>query len=85
MGERFGVEPVDIIVQLSPCIRPPTYEVDFARTIREDCLAAGVPAEQVHDDGTCTSSDHDRYYSYRIEKGKTGRMLALMAIGAPAS
>ena len=38
----------------------------------------GVPASQVADSGICTGAEVDRYYSYRIEKGRTGRMLALL-------
>jgi copper oxidase (laccase) domain-containing protein len=38
-----------------------------------------VPPEAVHDCGVCTSSDLGRYYSYRVEKGKTGRHLAVAA------
>ena len=78
MSERFGSDPADLIVQLSPCIRPPTYEIDFAADIREQVAEAGVPMGQIHDEGTCTSSDLSRFYSYRVEKGKTGRMLALL-------
>jgi copper oxidase (laccase) domain-containing protein len=32
--------------------------------------------------GVCTACDLERYYSYRVEKGKTGRMLALLGINA---
>jgi len=78
MGECFGSQPEDLLVQLSPCIRPPHYEVDFAATIVASCRAAGVT--QIHDSGVCTACDLARYYSYRAEKGKTGRMLALLAL-----
>jgi hypothetical protein len=78
MRQEFGTRPEDLVVQLSPCIRPPAYEVDFAAAIRDQAREAGVPTDQIHDDGTCTSSDLTRYYSYRMEKGKTGRMLALL-------
>lgn len=78
MVEHFGSRAEDVIVQLSPCIRPPAYEVDFAAAIRADCQAAGVPAAQIHDTGACTSLDLDRYYSYRVESGKTGRLLAIL-------
>ena len=81
MQERFGSEPNDLVVQLSPCIRPPQYEIDFAAEIVRQCRDLGVT--QIHDCGTCTASQPERYYSYRREKGKTGRMLALLAI-APA-
>jgi copper oxidase (laccase) domain-containing protein len=78
--ERAGSRPEDLVVQLSPCIRPPRYEVDFAAWIRRDALASGVPATQIHDDGTCTASDLRRFYSYRAELGRTGRMFAVLGV-----
>jgi len=78
MSRHYGTNPTDLHVQLSPCIRPPAYEIDFAAQIRQQALLAGVPASQVHDTGICTSSDLRRFYSYRMEKGRTGRMLALL-------
>ena len=76
----LGMSPGDLVAVLSPCIRPPVYEEDFASLIRRDCLHAGIPSAQVHDAGTCTSSAPERYYSYRCEKGRTGRMLALLGL-----
>lgn len=76
-----GVDPKDLIVQLSPCIRPPAYEVDFASLIRKDCLKLGVQADSIFDEYECTSENLEAYYSYRTEQGKTGRMLALIGIG----
>lgn len=78
MRQHFGTDPADLQVQLSPCIRPPAYEIDFAAQIRQQALDAGVPAAQVHDTGLCTSLDLRQFYSYRMEKGRTGRMLALL-------
>jgi polyphenol oxidase len=78
MRNHFSSNPADLIVQLSPCIRPPHYEVDFAADIVQQLRAAGV--KQVHDSGACTACDTERYYSYRVEKGKTGRMLALLGL-----
>jgi len=78
MKEEFGSCPQDILVVLAPCIRPPSYEVDFAADIMKQALAAGVPREQYIDSEICTSSDLSSYYSYRAEKGVTGRMLALL-------
>jgi len=78
MRGHFGSDPAELIVQLSPCIRPPHYEIDFAAKIIEQCRAAG--AKNIHDPGACTACDTDRYYSYRAEKGKTGRMLALLGL-----
>ena len=79
---RCGSRPADLVVQLSPCIRPPWYEVDFAAMIRRDARDCGVPAGQIHDDGTCTASDLGRFYSYRAERGRTGRMCAVLGMVA---
>jgi len=78
MAANFGSKPADLVVQLSPCIRPPHYETDFAAKIIEQCRAQGV--KQIHDSGICTACHPDLYYSYRAEKGKTGRMLALVGM-----
>ncbi len=78
MVEQFGSIPSDIVVQLGPCIRPPHYEVDISAGIREQCQAAGL--RNIYDCGICTAANLERYYSYRAELGKTGRMLALLAM-----
>ena len=80
MIERFGSDPAKMIVQLSPCIRPPHYEVDFAAEVSRQCRTLGV--QHIHASGTCTACDLGRYYSYRAEKGKTGRMLAVIGLDA---
>jgi len=78
MIDRFGSDSANMIVQLSPCIRPPHYEVDFAAEIIRQCRALGI--QKIHDSGICTACNLDRYYSYRAEKGKTGRMLAVLEL-----
>ena len=78
MQREFGCDPVRLIVQLGPCIRPPLYETDFAAAILAQARAAGVRA--VHDCGACTGAHIGRYYSYRVERGKTGRLLAFLAL-----
>jgi polyphenol oxidase len=80
LTKQFGSNPADLIVQLSPCIRPPQYEIDFAAEIVRQCRERGV--RNVYDCGVCTACDLDNYYSYRAEKGRTGRMLALLALSA---
>src|SRR5438034_5847968 len=49
MSTRFGSSASDLVVQLSPCIRPPHYEVDFAAEIARQCRDLGVTS--VHDSG----------------------------------
>ena len=82
MAEHYGSLPDDLVVQLGPCIRVPQYDVDFASRIISDCVDAGVPPSQVHDCGTCTALDPGRYYSYRRDLGRTGRLLALLGLRA---
>ena len=77
MAEHYGSRASDLVVQLSPCIRPPHYEIDFAAEIVRQCRDLGVV---VHDSGVCTACNLDRYYSYRAEKGRTGRMLAFLSL-----
>ncbi|MEO6742553.1 MAG: polyphenol oxidase family protein [Chthoniobacteraceae bacterium] len=78
MVKEFGCVRSDITAQLGPCIRPPNYEVDFSADIIRQCREAGLT--NVHDCARCTAADEERYYSYRREKGQTGRMLALLAL-----
>ncbi|MEQ1851001.1 MAG: polyphenol oxidase family protein [Chthoniobacteraceae bacterium] len=78
MVKTFGCEPSRMVAQLGPCIRPPHYEVDFAAAILAQCRAAGIGA--VFDSGACTAAQSDRYYSYRREQGRTGRMVAFLAL-----
>src|SRR5437660_546830 len=59
--DRFGSDPANMVVQLSPCIRPPHYEVDFAAEIVRQCRAFEL--KEIHDCGVCTASDLDLYYS----------------------
>ena len=73
-----GADPHDLIVQISPCIRPPHYEVDFAAEIRSQAVEAGV--REIHDCTSCTGSNLEKYYSYRKEERQTGRLLAAMAL-----
>lgn len=77
---EHGIDSSDLIVQLSPCIRPPAYEIDFSATIITDCLSFGVPKESIFDTNECTSLNLEKFYSYRAENGKTGRLLGLIGI-----
>jgi copper oxidase (laccase) domain-containing protein len=78
MADLFGTIPANVLAIISPCIRPPHYEIDFAATIRDQLKSAGV--SDVVDDQTCTASEPLRFYSYRRELGRTGRMLAFLRL-----
>jgi hypothetical protein len=81
MTEHFGTRPQDLTAVLSPCIRPPDYEVDFAAEIARQACRAGVG--NFIDCGLNTASDPARFYSYRQQLGKTGRMMALIVRDFP--
>jgi copper oxidase (laccase) domain-containing protein len=78
LQNTYDTNSENLIVQLGPCIRTPHYEIDFAAEIGRQAKACGV--RHYHDCGTCTASHLDRYYSYRAEKGKTGRMWGVFMI-----
>jgi polyphenol oxidase len=78
MTIQFGSRASDLDVQLSPCKLPPHNEIDFLAAIVRQCGEVGVTS--VNDSGVCTACDLTRYYSYRAEKGRTGRMLAFLAL-----
>ena len=80
MRADFGCDPARMTAVLGPCIRPPNYEIDFAALIRRDCESGGIGTFE--DCNICTAANLDRYYSYRAEKGKTGRLLAFLALTA---
>lgn len=77
-NRHFSLAPSDLILVIGPCIRPPCYEVDFAAQIRTQALESGL--KDIHDELTCTACHPGLYYSYRREKGLTGRMLATLTL-----
>ena len=79
MRDEYGAEVRDMVALLGPCVRPPHYEVNFAAEIIRQLEREGVG--QIVDSGLCTAQDMKRFYSYRAEKGKTGRHFALLARG----
>ena len=81
MAVEFGTNPADVTAVLGPCIRPPHYEVDFAAQIAAQAKHAGIA--DFSDCGEDTASDLSRFYSYRLEQGKTGRMMALITKNPP--
>jgi len=77
MQKEFGADPAEMLGLLGPCIRPPHYDVDFAGEILRQMKGEGMG--EILDSGLCTASDPEKFYSYRREKGKTGRHFAVLA------
>lgn len=78
MRRAFQTDPQDVLAVLSPCVGPCHYEMDVPGEIERQLRTAGVI--DVVNPSICTACDLDRFYSYRAEKGQTGRMLAVMML-----
>lgn len=76
MEQSFGTRRENVTAVLGPCIRPPDYDVDFAGQINQQAHDARIG--NFFDCGLNTAADLSRYYSYRRELGKTGRMMAMI-------
>lgn len=59
---------------------PGKWKLDLWRANRQQLEEIGVPAQNIVVAEVCTSCNTDMYFSYRAERGLTGRMGALMAL-----
>jgi purine-nucleoside/S-methyl-5'-thioadenosine phosphorylase / adenosine deaminase len=59
---------------------PPKLFLDLVEANRRQLLAAGVPRKAIEASPLCTSCRTDLLFSYRAEKGKTGRMMSVAGI-----
>jgi YfiH family protein len=96
MQAKFGTDPLDISAAIGPGIGVCCYEVgpdvsnqfgfagqthlDLASENRKQLESAGVPASNIQALGVCTFCDAERFFSYRREKDKAGRMTSFIRI-----
>jgi hypothetical protein len=59
---------------------PKKIFLDLVEANRRQLIAAGVPAKNISASPLCTSCRTDLLFSYRAEKGVTGRMMAVAGI-----
>jgi hypothetical protein len=59
---------------------PKRIFLDLVEANRHQLLAAGVPNKNIESSPLCTNCNPDLLFSYRAEKGKTGRMMAVAGI-----
>ena len=97
MRKEFGTHPADISAAIGPGIGVCCYEVgedvscQFGHTVRthldlcsenrKQLEAAGVSPQNIEASGVCTFCDAERFFSYRREKEKAGRMTSFIRIG----
>jgi polyphenol oxidase len=59
---------------------PSKIFLDLAEANRQQLLAAGVPKKNIESSSLCTQCNNDLLFSYRAEKGKTGRLMAVVGV-----
>jgi hypothetical protein len=59
---------------------PKKIFLDLVEANRQQLLAAGVPKKSIESSELCTNCNPDKLFSYRAEKGKTGRMMGVAGI-----
>ncbi len=59
---------------------PAKLFLDLAEANRRQLLAAGLLAKNIEVSKLCTKCNNDLLFSYRAEKGKTGRQMAVVGI-----
>jgi YfiH family protein len=78
MRRHLDTNPNDCLAFISPSIGPCHYEIDLWTNIERQLREAGV--RDIHNPCVCTACHLDRYFSYRAERGNTGRMFALLSL-----
>jgi YfiH family protein len=97
MRDEFGTQPRDISAGIGPGIGVCCYEVgaevsrqfgvdvrthlDLASENRKQLESAGVPTQNIEALDVCTFCDAERFFSYRRQKEKAGRMTSFIRIG----
>jgi len=59
---------------------PPKIFLDLVEANRQQLMAVGVPAKNIEASPLCTNCHPEMLFSYRAEKGKTGRMMGVAGI-----
>lgn len=59
---------------------PPKIFLDLVEANRQQLIAAGVPKKNIETSPLCTNCHPELLFSYRAERGKTGRMMGVAGI-----
>ena len=59
---------------------PKRIFLDLVEANRQQLLAAGVPKKSIEASAPCTNCHREMLFSYRAEKGKTGRLMGVAGI-----
>jgi polyphenol oxidase len=76
VAERFAID----FKRLDKSGRKPKFYVDLKKANVAQLVKCGVPENQIEVSPYSTVLDYSEYFSHRKEKGKTGRMMALIGV-----
>lgn len=85
ISRRYFEVSADVAAQFAPHLVDggypnDKYRVDLKQANAEQLMDLGVPAQQIDISPACTVADNEHFFSYRKEKGRTGRMLAVIGL-----
>lgn len=75
LAEGFGSIYPQVVTQDETGAR-----VDLQAFNRMDLVALGVSPDHIYQTKLCTNCQPERFFSYRAEQGKTGRMMGIIAL-----
>jgi YfiH family protein len=78
--KKNGYDPRGLIVKIGPTIGKCCYPVDLRKENLEQLVKSGVQKEKVEIALECTCCNRDKYFSYRGDGPKTGRMFLVAVL-----
>lgn len=75
LAERFGKVHRQVVTEAES-----GYWVDLQTFIRLDLIEIGVHSDHIYQTKLCTNCHPERFFSYRADQGKTGRMMGIIAL-----
>lgn len=75
---KFKQLPVDVTPMIDTRDND-RHGIDLKQINKQLCIYYGIPETNIYCTEHATSEELDRFFSYRVEKGKTGRMLAFIS------
>lgn len=77
VGHEVAVQFPDEFVDFSSYDKP---HLNLKGFLKYQLLQTGIPPSQIEVSGYCTINDADKFYSYRRERKKSGRMLGIIKL-----
>jgi copper oxidase (laccase) domain-containing protein len=76
VGEEVAIQFNDDVKRFDPSKQK--YFVDLKKENKKQLMEFGLKESNIEVSGYCTIADNERFFSYRKERGVTGRMLAVI-------